>query len=64
LAYKLGEMEIRRLRTLAERELGPRFDQRPFHDTLLGMGSVPLPVLDTQMTAFIAAEKARAAARP
>ncbi len=62
LAYKLGEMEIRRLRALAERELGPRFDQRPFHDTLLGLGSVPLPVLDEQMTAFIAAEKARAPA--
>ena len=61
LAYKLGEMHIRKLRALAESELGARFDQRPFHDKLLSLGSVPLPVMDAEMTAFIAAEKAKPA---
>jgi uncharacterized protein (DUF885 family) len=41
--------------------LGPRFDQRPFHDTLLGMGSVPLPVMEAEMLAWIAREKAKPA---
>jgi len=59
LAYKLGELTIRRLRAEAEAELGPRFDQRGFHDRILGMGAVPLTVLDEQMRAWIAAEKAK-----
>jgi len=61
LAYKLGELKIRELRAKAEAELGPRFDQRPFHDTLLGMGSVPLPVMEAEMLAWIAREKAKPA---
>ena len=64
LAYKLGEMRIRALRAEAEAALGPRFDQRRFHDTLLALGSVPLPVLDEQMRAFIAAEKVRPVEAP
>ena len=59
LAYKLGELKIRELRAAAEAELGPRFDQRPFHDKLLSLGSVPLPALDSEMRAWIAAEKAK-----
>jgi uncharacterized protein (DUF885 family) len=59
LAYKLGEMHIRALRAKAEAELGTTFDQRPFHDKLLSLGSVPLPVMDAEMTAFIADEKAK-----
>ena len=61
LAYKLGELKIRELRGRAEAELGPRFDQRPFHDTLLAMGSVPLPVMESEMLGWIAAEKAKPA---
>ena len=59
LAYKLGELKIRELRSKAETELGKRFDQRPFHDTLLNMGSVPLPVLEAEMNRWIVAEKAK-----
>ena len=59
LAYKLGELKMRELRSLAEAELGPKFDQRRFHDTLLAMGSVPLPVMESEMKAWIAAEKAK-----
>jgi uncharacterized protein (DUF885 family) len=54
LAYKLGEMQIRRHRREAEEKLGAKFDQRHFHDAILAIGSVPLPVLEERMTQFIA----------
>ncbi len=55
LSYKLGMMDIERLRAKAEADLGAKFDIRAFHDTVLSMGSVPLPVLDQRIDAFIAA---------
>lgn len=54
LAYKLGEMQIRRHRREAEAALGEKFDQRLFHDAILALGSVPLPVLEQRMRQFIA----------
>lgn len=54
LAYKLGELQIRRHRREAEAKLGPNFDQRRFHDAILAIGSVPLPVLEQRMAQFIA----------
>ena len=54
LAYKLGEMTMRRVRAKAEAELGPRFDIRKFHDVVLSLGSVPLPALEARIDAFIA----------
>ena len=54
LSYKLGMIDIERLRAKAEKALGPKFDIRAFHDTVLSMGSVPLPVLDDRIDAFIA----------
>ena len=62
LSYKLGELTIMRLRREAEAELGPKFDQRAFHDALLSQGSVPLPVLESQVRAWIAGVKAAKAA--
>jgi uncharacterized protein (DUF885 family) len=59
LSYKLGELRIRELRAKAERELGPRFDLRAFHDAVLSLGSVPLPLLDQRVDRFI--REARAA---
>ena len=61
LAYKLGEMSIRKLRAEAETTLGAGFDLRRFHDTLLGLGSVPLPVMEAEMRAWMAREKVRPA---
>jgi len=57
LSYYIGYMTMRRLRDEAERELGAAFDQRPFHDAILNLGSVPLPVLEQEIRAFIAAQK-------
>jgi uncharacterized protein (DUF885 family) len=53
VAYKLGEIQIRRLRAEAERRLGTRFDQRGFHDAILSLGSVPLPVMEQRVRAWI-----------
>jgi uncharacterized protein (DUF885 family) len=57
LSYKLGEITIVKLRAEAEKELGNRFDIRAFHDALLRQGSVPLPVLESQVRQFIADSK-------
>jgi uncharacterized protein (DUF885 family) len=54
LAYKLGELQIRRHRKEAQEKLGAKFDQRKFHDAILAIGSVPLPVLEERMQKFIA----------
>lgn len=53
LAYKLGELLIREKRARAEAELGVEFDQRYFHDKILALRSVPLPVLEAELDAWI-----------
>ena len=54
LSYYLGQLAIQRARAKAEAALGPKFDIRAFHDTVLALGSVPLPVLEAQIDRFIA----------
>ncbi|MFC4765481.1 DUF885 domain-containing protein [Dyella koreensis] len=54
LSYELGYLKILELRRKAEQALGPKFDIRHFHDTLLQIGSVPLPVLEQRIDRFIA----------
>jgi uncharacterized protein (DUF885 family) len=55
LSYYLGEDAIVKSRAKAEKALGPKFNVRAFHDTVLELGSVPIPVLQTRIDRFIAA---------
>jgi uncharacterized protein (DUF885 family) len=59
LAYKMGELKFLELRERAERELGPDFDIRDFHDVLLLSGGVTLNIVDDQVEQFIEEVKAR-----
>jgi uncharacterized protein (DUF885 family) len=54
LAYKLGQLEILKLREEAQRKLGNRFDLRAFHDAVIDNGALPLDVLHAQVEAWIA----------
>ena len=53
LAYKVGQLEIFKLRDEAETALGNKFDLKAFHEVVLGAGAVTLPVLDERVHAWI-----------
>jgi len=57
LSYELGYLRILALRHEAEQALGAKFDLRAFHDTVLELGSVPLPLLEDHVHAWIAKQK-------
>jgi len=57
LAYKIGSLTIQRLRRKAEKELGPRFDIRAFHEQVLGSGALPMAVLEAKIERWIAERK-------
>lgn len=59
LGYMIGNIKIRELRAKAEAELGAKFDLRRFHDAVLLQGSIPLDLLESQIGAWIDAEKRR-----
>jgi len=65
LAYKLGQLKILELRSIAEKELGDKYDMRAFHDEILNGGALPLDVLEARTRAWIQAVKAgKAPAHP
>jgi uncharacterized protein (DUF885 family) len=53
LAYKIGQLEILRLRDAARTTLGPGFDIRAFHDTVLGAGAISLPALRDRVERWV-----------
>jgi uncharacterized protein (DUF885 family) len=57
LAYKMGQLKIVELRQRAEKDLGPKFDVRDFHDVVLREGALPLELLEEQVGKYIAAAK-------
>ena len=56
LAYKMGMRKLVDLREKAKKSLGSKFDIRKYHDAVLGVGSLPLDVLERHVDWFIAAE--------
>jgi uncharacterized protein (DUF885 family) len=54
LSYYLGEDAILKSRAKAEKALGEKFNLRAFHDAVLELGSVPIPVLQARVDRFIA----------
>ena len=56
LGYKIGQLEILKLRAEAQTALGPRFSYKGFHDTVLGSGPLPMDVLASQVHAWMAAQ--------
>jgi uncharacterized protein (DUF885 family) len=61
LAYKIGELKIKEMRAFAEKELGPKFDIRAFHDHVLGNGALPLDLLEKNIRTWVVEEKGKAA---
>jgi uncharacterized protein (DUF885 family) len=57
LSYKLGQLKFRELRERAEKELGPKFDIRKFHDEMLDGGTLPLDLLEERTDRWIAEQK-------
>jgi uncharacterized protein (DUF885 family) len=57
-SYKIGMLKIQQLREKAQASLGAKFDIRAFHDTVLGGGALPLPVLERVVDQWIESVKA------
>ena len=61
LGYKIGQLEILKLRQYAKDQLGAKFNLSNFHDEVLGAGAIPLDVLSTRIHDWVAVQKASAA---
>jgi uncharacterized protein (DUF885 family) len=64
LGYKVGQLEILKLRQYAKDQLGEKFSLSNFHDEVLGAGALPLDVLSARIHEWVAAQKASASSRP
>lgn len=59
LAYKMGQLTIRKLRDEAKAQLGEKFDLKAFHDEILNGGAMPLDLLQERVRAWIKTQAAR-----
>jgi uncharacterized protein (DUF885 family) len=59
LSYKLGQLKFRELRERAQKELGPKFDIRSFHDEMLDGGTLPLDLLEARTDKWIAQQRSK-----
>lgn len=57
--YMMGQIRILALRAKAEKDLGPKFDLRRFHDALVADGAIPIPVLESKMERWMQEEAAQ-----
>jgi uncharacterized protein (DUF885 family) len=64
LAYKTGQLEILALRDKAQKALGPKFDIKAFHDTVIDAGAMPLDMLQDRVNAWIAGQLSNSPATP
>ena len=56
LSYKIGALKILELRERARQGLGGRFTYSGFHDVVIGDGTLPLPILEARVAAWITRE--------
>jgi uncharacterized protein (DUF885 family) len=64
LGYKIGQLEILKLRQYAKDQLGDKFDIRAFHDEVLSGGALPMDVLSTRIHEWVARQKTQASLSP
>ena len=57
LSYKMGQLKILELRARCQKQLGPKFSLRAFHDEILTGGSMPLAVLERKLDAWAARQR-------
>jgi uncharacterized protein (DUF885 family) len=60
LGYKIGQLEILKLRQYAKDQLGGKFDLRAFHDEVLSGGALPMDVLSTRIHEWVGLQKTQA----
>jgi uncharacterized protein (DUF885 family) len=64
LGYKIGQLEILKLRQYSKDQLGDKFDLRGFHDEVLSGGALPMDVLSTRIHEWAARQKMQASLLP
>jgi uncharacterized protein (DUF885 family) len=60
LGYKIGQLQIMKLRQYAKEQLGDKFSIRDFHDQIIDSGALPMDVLETRIHSWVAANKGNA----
>src|SRR5580658_35583 len=64
LGYKVGQLEILKLRQYAKDQLGEKFSLSNFHDQVLGAGALPMDVLSARIHEWVAQQKASSSVQP